>query len=153
MVKKMNCGINFLANAIQNTKFGCKCEDVIWCQSKAKYYIYSFQDYLKLKEHSLIFRTFYSNFWHKIFLITQVKFYNWKVFGLEDIMKTCLVMVILIKLTQSNIDNCSTQNCFAYHPYSLIVSTKMLNLYLWSNKNLEIKENLNFKKWMQSECV
>ena len=59
-------------------------------------------------------------------------------------MKTCLVMVTIIKLTQQDIGNCNIQNYFV-HPNGLTdgltVSTEILNLHLRSDDSSNETEN------------
>ena len=74
------------------------------------------------------------------FFITHGKFHSWKVFRLEIgkyLMRICLVMATITKLTQYNIGNHNIQNCL---------------LHLWSDdpskeKNNNNKLNLK-KKWL-----
>ena len=60
-----------------------------------------------LKKPSPIFSTLFSIFWrfwyHKkahVFLMTHGKFHSWKAFRWKILMKICVVMVTIIKLTQ-----------------------------------------------------
>ena len=90
---------------------------------------------------------FFSNFWrfwyHKkahVFLITHDNFTAetcsvWKI-----LMKICLVMVTIIKLTQQDISNCNIQNCFILS-ISLNVSTEIWNSHIWSDDSLNETEN------------
>ena len=64
----------------------------------------------------------------------------WKI-----LMKTCLVMVTVIKRVHLYTGNCKLQNCFG-HPKRLTVSTQILNLLLLSDDSSNETKNSILKK-------
>ena len=90
-------------------------------------------------------------FWYRkkahIFLLTHAKFYieNCSVW-IKILMKMCLVMVIIIKLTQQDyIGNSNVQNCIAYPNCITIKSTNILNQHLWTDESSNGKVNYILK--------
>ena len=100
---------------------------------------------LPTHHHQLLvqFLQLFTNFWYHSSESSHLSNYPCQILQLKNV--PCLVIVTIIKLTQSDIGNRYTQNSYK-HPNGLTVSADIFNLHFWSDDSSNKTENWILKK-------